>query len=451
MKIKLLDYLKEKRLFLILFSFSFLIFSLWLLAFFPGNMSPDSIWQWRQASDLKNMSDWHPYIHTLIIWILRLIWDSPAIVSLFQIVLSSFLVSYFTYFLLKNGASRFWSYFAYFAFVFSVPIGIYNVTPWKDVLFTQLIFLLLIVFTRHYLQYKKTGKPLSPNFIPLFLFAFLIALISVLRHNGIFYFILVPLIYYCLKMMLSKKLIYLFAFSFGFVMFFKFILASWLNVDMSKQVLKEFPKMKIVAAVLASGSPKITSGQQEVLFNIAPREVWENYNCVNDYTLFGDPRFDQKKLLAKNEFRRNWNKVFWGVVNNNPKEALFDRACLAVNQLLGRNLFFLGISENDFGLKQSPIWFNDIFRKIIQWSKNFPQRIFFWSPGFYLLSAIIIFFYSWLKKHYLILGYQALVLANLPFIFLLAMAAEFRYLFIIYYSFFFLLPLLTLKFQNGKT
>jgi hypothetical protein len=54
-----------------------------LLLFYPGIMTSDSLDQWLQA-DTGLLNDWHPPMHTLLEAGLRLLWDSPACIALFQ-------------------------------------------------------------------------------------------------------------------------------------------------------------------------------------------------------------------------------------------------------------------------------------------------------------------------------------------------------------------------------
>lgn len=56
------------------------IWMFYLLAFYPGLMSPDSFAQWSEASSLK-LYDNHPAFHTTFIWLITKIWYSPAAVA----------------------------------------------------------------------------------------------------------------------------------------------------------------------------------------------------------------------------------------------------------------------------------------------------------------------------------------------------------------------------------
>ena len=79
--------------FWIFFGISFSVFFCWLLGQWPGAMTPDSLWQWMQTKTL-DFQDNHPYISSLYLVVLSQIWDCPAIVAIFQIILMSAFGSY---------------------------------------------------------------------------------------------------------------------------------------------------------------------------------------------------------------------------------------------------------------------------------------------------------------------------------------------------------------------
>jgi hypothetical protein len=60
---------------------SFVIWSFYLLSFWPGSMSPDSLDQWKQVLN-GQLKDWHPVFHTMNIWLITRIKLSPATVAM---------------------------------------------------------------------------------------------------------------------------------------------------------------------------------------------------------------------------------------------------------------------------------------------------------------------------------------------------------------------------------
>ncbi len=128
--------IKNNYYFWVFFLISTFVFFLWWAAFFPALMSTDSIGQWIQTMDLNKLSDWHPYLSTLYFYFLKLIYNSPATVSLFQIIWTAALFSYIFNFFIKVGLKKIYIYVLFIFFVTSIPIGLFNISLWKDVPFS---------------------------------------------------------------------------------------------------------------------------------------------------------------------------------------------------------------------------------------------------------------------------------------------------------------------------
>jgi hypothetical protein len=69
------------------------VWAAYLLAFWPGVMSFDSIDQWTQFRT-GNYNDWHPVFHTLTEWTLTRLVESPAIVAAAQVAVLSSVVGW---------------------------------------------------------------------------------------------------------------------------------------------------------------------------------------------------------------------------------------------------------------------------------------------------------------------------------------------------------------------
>lgn len=81
------------------------VYSLYLLAYYPGTMSSDSIDQWNQVLT-ESFNDAHPIVHTLFIWLFTRLWLSPAIIAIIQLILMSLLMGYSVYYLEKLGLKK---------------------------------------------------------------------------------------------------------------------------------------------------------------------------------------------------------------------------------------------------------------------------------------------------------------------------------------------------------
>ena len=186
-----ISFLKEKDRYIFFFFVlvSLFFFSLWLLAFYPAIMTADSIGSWEQI--LKNsFSNWHPYVFTFYIKFLKIFYNSPASIGFFQLIVSSFLGSYIFYFLFNESRKKWTVIFSFFLFIFSVPIGLYNITIWKDIIFAHLVVMWGFIF---FFLIKNKINNLSNSY--LIILSLLLFFTSTVRHNGIIFLFLIPILF----------------------------------------------------------------------------------------------------------------------------------------------------------------------------------------------------------------------------------------------------------------
>jgi hypothetical protein len=181
----------EKRIFFwLMFSGASLCFSLWLLAYWPGHLTSDSIHIWWVAKNPGYFLHEHPFVNILYYRFLQQIWSHFAVVGVFQIIATALLGSYIFYHLHKNGLPVILIIPFYLWFITSVPIGLYNITLWKDIPFA-----LLVVFWAYYFVRLRLNQ-LKGREVPhmaLFILILLLLCVSLFRYNGLIYLILIPL------------------------------------------------------------------------------------------------------------------------------------------------------------------------------------------------------------------------------------------------------------------
>jgi hypothetical protein len=147
-------FVAEKRwIFWLLFAGALGLYGIWLGAFWPGIMSVDSLNIWRAALLPHVMINNHPIVNEIWYLCCQQFWQHIAVVPIIQIILLSALLAT-TYFLaFRRGVRGRWLLPCYLLTLFSVPIGLYNVTLWKDVPFA-----LLVVFWALYIAYLFLQK-----------------------------------------------------------------------------------------------------------------------------------------------------------------------------------------------------------------------------------------------------------------------------------------------------
>jgi hypothetical protein len=165
-----------------------------LMAYYPGAMGLDSIQQWNQvvASDFNN---WHPALHTMMIWVVYQIVPNYSFFLGFQMVVFSFVFGYAVASLVAWGFRRGWVGLFILVAIGAHSTGRILLHPWKDTTFMILmvwlaVLMLNIVFT----QGAWFGRWYNATAV-----AIVVALLSTVRHNGIFLtvpFVIVLVIFY---------------------------------------------------------------------------------------------------------------------------------------------------------------------------------------------------------------------------------------------------------------
>lgn len=155
------------------------VWFLFLLAFWPGILTADSIDQWGQIIEGR-YSDWHPVSHTLVIWLTTRLWNSPAAFVILQIFALSLTVSWGLSGLKKIGLTSFGAWFTSGLFAISPVNSTFVITLWKDVLYSVSFLLLTIIIL---LMVITRGKWINSNLSWIGL-GFVCAFVTLFRHNG---------------------------------------------------------------------------------------------------------------------------------------------------------------------------------------------------------------------------------------------------------------------------
>jgi len=156
-----------------------LIWGIYLLAFWPGMMSADSMVQWDQVLTGR-FYDHHPAFHTFIIWGLTRFSLTPAVVSIAQILVLGLLAGAILAFIETLGVQRWLLWLASFIFALSPVNGTMVVTLWKDIFYSTAMLALTYFLFRIVYSKGRWLQALSSKII----LGISAALVSLLRHSG---------------------------------------------------------------------------------------------------------------------------------------------------------------------------------------------------------------------------------------------------------------------------
>ncbi|QEL18156.1 LamG domain-containing protein [Limnoglobus roseus] len=175
-----------------------------LAAFFPGFFNNDAVECWSEASG-GMMNDIHPTVYHLHTKILKLLWDSPAVMTVFQTaMMGAALAASLAY----ARAARVNKYLVALAAVglgCAPALVVYNCYPQKDVLSSALC--LVWALTAYHLHRSKVlhGVRAYPREI-VFAFGVLLGLFATIRYNNNLSLLAIPLIFGALRLLRWRQL-----------------------------------------------------------------------------------------------------------------------------------------------------------------------------------------------------------------------------------------------------
>ena len=181
-------------------------FGAWLLIYWPGHFTIDSIDIWWAAKQPGYFLHFHPAINVIYYRFLQQFWDHFAIVGVVQIFFTSLLVSYIFYWLYKKGVPLYIILPFYFLFITSIPIGLYTISLWKDIPFALFVVFWAFSFVKLRLEKKKEDGARYSRREIIILSLLLIAL-GLFRYNGIVYFVIIPVGLAIMGIFPSKKVL----------------------------------------------------------------------------------------------------------------------------------------------------------------------------------------------------------------------------------------------------
>lgn len=249
--------------------------AVWLaygIVFYPGLVSWDIYVQWHEMSGTLPRSDWHPFFHTSLIWLLTRIWHSPAMIMTAQILSMLAAVGLALLVLQKieipqaviAGVILFYAFF---------PLnGFYAVSLWKDINYSAAFLWLTLLFIT---IASSKGKELAKQGMLIQLF-FALCCIAMMRHNGIvpaFGSLLVLFALYCRSQF--KRVLLLSVAVVAAVALFRGPALDNLGVEVkSRKAAKAQVLVQHIGAILNDGG-KLSAEEEQFLTNILPITHWK--------------------------------------------------------------------------------------------------------------------------------------------------------------------------------
>lgn len=416
--------------------------NIWMLftCYYPGTLTPDSIWQIEQC--ISNVySNHHPFYHTIIIklflsigsWIFHDINKVVALYCVFQIILMAGVFSFTIVTLYQMRLSYKWILLCQ-AWYMMMPYHImYSFTMWKDVLFGGMV---AVFITASFRILRGIGKNRIINNVMAFLGSMGVCL---LRSNGWFAFFLTAVVFTIVFWKKQKKMIGMFA----SVLFLSFLLLhpvlEYLGVTEPDTIEALSVPAQQVARVITDCND-ITKEQRELLNEIVKTEeipdVYLSY--ISDPVKQKVRETNRQDYLKEHrlEYLNLWFEI--GITHPHKYiEAWIDLTKGYWNGGYAYGIWSFGIGENNWGITADVhSWrvrriMNDYF-----WLyNNMPLFQVFISIGFHVWLVVLVGLSGVLMKRKEV-AFLTVPLMAIIFSLLIAtpVFAEFRYAYAVFTS-----------------
>lgn len=377
------------------------VYFVYLLSFYPGNMSADSLSQWSQAHALE-FTNWLPVYHTFIVWFFYTLFSNPVSISIFQIIFLSLCQGYAYYKLLQLGVSRKIVFLLMVIFSFSLINGMMSVTLWKDVLFGG-FNLLLVVFLFNIYASNFTWLASKRN---MFVFIFVLFNIAQIRHNGILTVIGVLIILLVIYRNQFKKNIFILFSVFSLIGVFTFTTKYILQVEPAPAHFSLGFQLQQIAA-LYHDKAELTLSESGYFEKILPAESWKGEDSyfsryTANFIIFHE-KINSEILNDKVMFMKNW----FSAVIRNPSISFND--WFSMNSLIWEivqpadgYLYTVptDIDKNIFGLQQNSVLpeLKQTLTNFVSLTNNPKINWIFWRPAIYFYLIVLCGFLLMIKN-----------------------------------------------------
>ena len=258
-----------------------LVMGVYLLAYFPGGFSSDTLYQWRQIHGGAVLTDWHPALHTLMLGALSAVVDHPAFAIAVQNIAYASAVGYASSVLARWRIPLALRTFIVAYLCLNPAIGNILTFPWKDCAFAICALILAVqLLEAHF----SRGAWLAPWSHRLAL-GVTLCLCSILRHNGVAMTLAAGTwLLICMPRRIRQSLGALLT-AVLLTLFIRGPVYDALGVERQKSQLDEIfgVPMTILANIYDQKPESLDEDIVTFLEDVAPRSVYVEHNSVGDW------------------------------------------------------------------------------------------------------------------------------------------------------------------------
>ena len=409
-------------------------FLVWWAGWFPAIMSSDSVDQWNQVL-IFDFQNTHPITHTAYLWVVSLIWQSPAAVALVQVILTSVLLAVIARRLVDVGV-KVWMSVGIVWIIAVLPMtGAMTIAIWKDVPFTLAMGW---AFTELLLLAKGRKRFWATWHGPVRLGAAL-GLMWALRANGkltVLAFVIVLGVVFVQHWRTFPALVVT---TIGIGVVVPLVLVAALPVT-NQPIEPAQVFMPQVASVVVHDPQTLSDEDMDLIVAVAPLDVWsDSYDCGNSSPLVFNPAFDNsviqgnpsayRSLIIRSAFAAPLNVAGHRWCAGEYLLSPYNRTDTYVH----RPPF--EIWANDIGLERAPLSDRAYAATLRMYQvAEKPGLIWLtWRPAIYVLAGLATFAALWWRRRLRPLGWIGILFAiHLGNVFVTSPSHEFRYAYGLY-------------------
>jgi hypothetical protein len=362
----------------------------YLLAFWPGEMSPDSMTQWGQALT-GTYTDAHPPLYAFFIWLITRFWSSPGAVGLVQLLCLSFATAWGLKVLIQNGLNTNAAWLVAVIFALSPLNSTLVISLWKDIPYA----IVFLVFSIQILQMIFSGGKWLEQWENCLAMVFSSLGIMLFRHNGV----PVPAISLFIAILFFRHywirlgvIILAMVFSWALI---RGPVYDQIGVDKTTG-FENAVFIHHIAAHVMTGGP-LSKEERNLVNLILPVEDWR-YDCCNMLPTYNSPNFDpQKTVQYSNEIK----ELFFRLALKEPLIEFQHTTCVSnfiwsftkscdvrISLIISQES---SVSPNPFGITQEskiPVlrdWLINVYHALFV----VERFTIYWFPVIYLFLVII--------------------------------------------------------------
>ena len=270
---------REKTGWLLWLLLTILLIVFWLpylLACFPGNMNSDFFGEVRQQLGMSPLSNHHPVIHQLMIRVCLLtgmkyggVESGLALFTIVQVLFTAGAFAACICFLRNSGIPGIILVCVFLFYAFYMINGFYSVTLYKDVPFSGITVLFMIMLIRElrgdYRDQRTAARAASLTVMILLSFLF-----CTIRNNGYYAFIIGMVIILILNVKKCRRLLILFAATMILVTGYKFMLFNVVGAQKSASSEMLALPLQMLARVIKEDDPDTEKENFAVLSEVIP-------------------------------------------------------------------------------------------------------------------------------------------------------------------------------------